>query len=140
MADSISSSQSSSRRPLGDALLELEPQPHHPKDSPCPEPRVWVVDSPVGSLNSQSQEILSEEPAAQQEAGDTFLTLRPRPPLLGRTSTEARETPFLTTRKHTAARSTQPWSKHAAGTPAQPFKEPGTWKSCAQRRRPGLGL
>lgn len=32
MADSISSSQSSSKRPLGDALLELEPQPYHPKD------------------------------------------------------------------------------------------------------------
>lgn len=31
MAESISSSQSSSKRPLGDVLLELEPQLHHPK-------------------------------------------------------------------------------------------------------------
>lgn len=32
MADSISSSQSSSKRPLGDALLKLEPLPYYPKD------------------------------------------------------------------------------------------------------------
>lgn len=34
MAESISSSQSSSKRPLGEALLELEPQLRHSKGPP----------------------------------------------------------------------------------------------------------
>lgn len=130
MADSISSSQSSSKRPLGDALLELEPLPHYPKD---PLARRLGVG---GGLTNGVPEFM--KPAAQPEAEDTSLTPRPRPPLLGRTSIEARDTPFLTTNKQIATRWPSPGvSTHGA---SQTFKKPVTCKSCAQRRRPGLGL
>lgn len=52
MADSISSSQSSSRRPLGDALLELEPPTASPWEPTWPEARLWMLDLPVGLLVS----------------------------------------------------------------------------------------
>lgn len=47
MADSISSSQSSSRRPLGDALLELEPPAVSPQGPSCLDPQTKATSAGV---------------------------------------------------------------------------------------------